>query len=543
MPSSSTQKFNPKTKVALAMVFVWMICIVTACNPKPAKEAADETDKTETSAAIETGRYGTGGAASDTQPAEVLQDWQTPLAALIFTGDVHGYLEPCGCAENQSGGFARRGGLIKLLTEEKKWPTTAFEVGGSLNETRVTYPQTLIKFAIMLKGLNTLGYQAQGLGKEELLLGASNLFTQFTQTEGLADFHVPFIGTSTTIFGSDDLGTPLKSKIVDVGGVKVGVLSIVGNQARKELEAVGVTRQAEELLVKDARDVLPAAIEALQAQQPNVTVLLSASTLEESIELAKEFPAFNIVATIGTVEDPKSESMYIGNTLLVQVGKKGKNAAIVGLYPENKMKYEVLSLDQSRFKDAPAMRDLMQDYQDRLKAAWPELTAQKISDPQSGAFVGAQECKSCHSYAYNVWSQTKHAHALESLEKGHPGTENTWVNRLWDPECLTCHTTGWDAQKALRFDSGFIDLEQTPHLAGQQCENCHGSGGEHVKLEKAWARGTAVTDEMKAGRDAMKLTLSKAKNDVCGKCHDGDNSPHFDFEKYWPKVNHSGRKD
>jgi hypothetical protein len=26
----------------------------------------------------------------------------------------------------------------------------------------------------------------------------------------------------------------------------------------------------------------------------------------------------------------------------------------------------------------------------------------------------------------------------------------------------------------------------------------------------------------------------------CMKCHDGDNDPHFDLFKYWPKIQHAG---
>jgi mono/diheme cytochrome c family protein len=189
------------------------------------------------------------------------------------------------------------------------------------------------------------------------------------------------------------------------------------------------------------------------------------------------------------------------------------------------------------------MHDLMKEYQSQLQAAWPELTAQSIADPAGGKFVGAQACKECHSYAYSVWSKTKHAHAYDSLLKGRPGQEATWISRVYDPECLCCHNTGWDPQRALRYESGFIDMQQTPVLAGQQCENCHGPGSRHIDLEKAWKRGAAVTAEQQQGRDAMKLTLTRAKSDVCGRCHDLDNSPHFDFDKYWPKVNHTGRKD
>ena len=41
-------------------------------------------------------------------------------------------------------------------------------------------------------------------------------------------------------------------------------------------------------------------------------------------------------------------------------------------------------------------------------------------------------------------------------------------------------------------------------------------------------------------RGAIKLTADRAeKTRLCLRCHDEDNSPHFDFAKYWPKVEHN----
>jgi len=557
MDGSRAQKMSGRITTGMALGSLWILGTIAACKPNPpdyphGEDPSAMPSGVDASSGMNVAPGSSGQMAAVKSPAispaslssrEILPDWTSPRAALVFTGDVHGYLEPCGCAEKQSGGFARRGGLIQILKENRKWPVTALDVGGSLNESRITYPQTRIKFDTMLRGLNQLGYQGQALGKEELLLGAQELYTEFTQVSSEENFHVPFLSANTTIFGSKDLGTPVNTRIVTAGNLKVGIAAIAGNSVRQELDHAGVTRDANELQVEDPRKILPTVIEQLKSEKPDLFVLLSAATMEESEALAREFPVFQIVVTSGSVEDPRSEPVYIGESLLVQVGKKGKNAAVVGVYPENKLKYAVLELDQERFPELPAMHDLMKDYQERLKAAWPELTAQKLSDPDGRQFVGAQSCKKCHTYAYGVWSQSKHAHALESLKKGRPGQEATWINRTWDPECLACHTTGWDAQKAIRYQSGFIDETQTPLLAGQQCENCHGAGSEHVSLETEWKRGTPVSPEMKQARSAMQLTLTRARAEVCLRCHDGDNSPHFDFDKYWPKVNHTGRKD
>ena len=43
-------------------------------------------------------------------------------------------------------------------------------------------------------------------------------------------------------------------------------------------------------------------------------------------------------------------------------------------------------------------------------------------------------------------------------------------------------------------------------------------------------------------RQAMRLTKATVEENQCTKCHDGDNDPHFNFDAYWPKVEHKGMK-
>ncbi|WP_437202128.1 multiheme c-type cytochrome [Planctomicrobium sp. SH664] len=482
-----------------------------------------------------------GGPAASTQTTgtTLLADWVNPVAALVFTGDVHGYLEPCGCSERQSGGFARRADLIRQLREVRQIPTVAFDVGGSLNDSRISYPQTKYKFAAMLKGLNEMGAKGIALGKEELMLGAPELFTQHANSSAENKFDVPFLGANTTLFGtpSEALGTPTPTRIIQVGPARIGVVAIAGNTVRRELQAAGVLNNPTELQVDEPAPVLAAAIQKLTAEKPDYLVLLSHAEMEESKQLAQAFPQFQIVVTSGSAEDPRPEPVYIGKTMLVQVGKKGKNAAVVGIFPDRKLRYALLELDMDRFQNHPQMVALMEHYQNQLKEAWPELSAQEIPDPATGTFVGVEACKSCHEGAYDVWKDSNHALAYEHLITGRKG-QKEYIPRIYDPECLCCHTTGWDPQRALRHASGFIDMERTPLLAGQQCENCHGPGSNHVNLEKGLATGALPTPEVLAARKAMHLDLETAKNKTCTGCHDLDNSPKFEFDHYWNEIAH-----
>ena len=91
---------------------------------------------------------------------------------------------------------------------------------------------------------------------------------------------------------------------------------------------------------------------------------------------------------------------------------------------------------------------------------------------------------------------------------------------------------------------GYDGLKTTPHLTGNGCENCHGPGGAHVAAENS-ADDQKLQDTL---RTALHLDKHKARNDVCIKCHDGDNDPFFGhpdedgndtyLTKYWAEIAH-----
>ena len=473
------------------------------------------------------------------QPTSVFADWDSPAAVLVFSGDVHGYLEPCGCTERQSGGFARRADLLRQIREEQGWPVVAFDNGGSIDERRVSYPQTRIKFSIILDGLNRMDYAAMGWGAEEMMLGAQNLYEEYIRTSAEEDFDVPFLASNVTLYGAKDLGTPGNTRIIRVGETTIGVTAITGNSIKTQLDQTGLTQDESEVRIDEPVDVLPEMINELKAHGPDLLVLLSHADMEESQSLAERFPEFNIVVTAHSLEDPKPDPVWIGETLLVQTGKKGKNAPVVGFFPgtETPLRLKLLELDMDRFATHPDMVELMADYQAKLQEAWPELSQDSIADP-GDQFVGGEACQDCHEDSYDVWIESGHSHAYESLIKGRPSMRDHWVSRIYDPECLCCHAVGWDPQSALRYESGFIDIETNAHLKGVQCESCHGPGAKHVGFEQAVENGSEETDEVLAARTRMRVSRKQAKSTLCIQCHDLDNSPDFDFDEYWPNVEH-----
>ncbi|HCO26669.1 MAG: hypothetical protein CME31_15785, partial [Gimesia sp.] len=412
-------------------------------------------------------------------PKPLFKDWPAPKLAIVLTGERHGYLEPCGCTQNQTGGVSLLANLFKQI-EDRKWPVTAFDLGGLVKRNR---RQSQIKYETILASMKDMNYAGVGLGPEELRFGA-DIFLQLHNPEPQAPNTTPtFLAANILILETPGLGKTA-FKIVEVGGVKMAVTSILSKSQ---------TEKFPDITWQEPAKVLPDVIQQMQAAKPDLMILLSQSEKEESKALAEKFPQFDLLLTAGGVEDPLGEPTFIGNTMMVDVGHKGKSAGVVGYYPDQadkadpskRFRFTVIELDKQRFKDTPKMAEHMQFYQDRLKQE--DLAAKElpIDHPRGATFVGAETCGECHTKAYEKWLTTAHAHAYESLIKGRKDQIERGekiVSRIYDPECLSCHVTGWQPQEVIRYESGFVNKQESPHLLGQQCENCHGPGSGHIEL-------------------------------------------------------------
>ena len=459
--------------------------------------------------------------------------WNKPALTLVLSGEQHGYFEPCGCAEKQSGGMSRRHDLIKQI-QAKGWPVTGLDLGGVVNRSRA---QSKLKFQTFVSAMKDQRYSVLNLGPEELKLGAADLLAFHSNDPKDPLGSVSFVSANVTLFGSPELGTPIRSKVLTLGKHKVGVTSVLGTSFRKEVAPDGANV---DITVDDPAAALPNIIKELQSQKPDLLVLLSHGTLAEGKSLAKQFPQFEVVVSAGGSEEPEFDNpLKIGQTLFVQVGHKGKFTGVVGFFPEdsqNRLRFELIKLTEDRFQDSQKMVEHMRLYQDLLKDSALAETEPAIKHSSGAKFVGTKVCAECHTKAFAVWEKSGHAHAYDSLIKGRPELKDRWVERIYDPECLSCHVTGWHAQEVLRYTSGFESKAKTPHLLHNGCENCHGPGSRHIQLIDA--------GEKDAANKEVRVTLAEAKKSLCVTCHDLDNDPKFTsatFDSKWEKIKHVGR--
>ena len=125
------------------------------------------------------------------------------------------------------------------------------------------------------------------------------------------------------------------------------------------------------------------------------------------------------------------------------------------------------------------------------------------ASPDGHYYLGAENCASCHAREFEIWNETPHAHAFQTLVAA--GTEAL-------PECYGCHVTGHG--DPIGYDPGY---DGETRLVNVQCEVCHDKGSRHSR-------------DGEYGRSLLK--------ESCAKCHDLDNSPDFDLEIYWLMMEH-----
>jgi hypothetical protein len=462
-------------------------------------------------------------------PDPPFKDWPKPEVVLFLTGQQMGYIEPCGCTglENQKGGLARRHTLIRQLQDERGWPVVALDVG---SQVRRYGRQQEIKFQHTANALRTLGYRAVALGAGDLRLPVNSLLNGTNTADD-----APSIFTSANVALIERDLQP-QFQVIEAGGKKIGVAAVLGDSFESKLEG-------DELIHQPAVEGLKQSCTKLKEQNCDLYVLLAHASEDETRKIAQELPLFDLVITSGGAGLPSTELENIEATKskLLKVSHKAMHAGVVGLYDDRKtpLRYESVTLD-STLKDSPEMLQLLADYQNELQSEGLEGLGLKPQPLAGGAkFVGSETCGECHTKAMEVWQNTPHAHATDSLVT--PPNSRGSIARHFDPECLSCHVTGWEPQKFYPYESGYLSLETTKHLQHNGCENCHGPGSAHVAAEQSFADDAAKVKL----REAMRLPIAggKAEN-KCRECHDEDNSPDFGhrgFAEYWKEVEHKGK--
>ena len=459
---------------------------------------------------------------AETEYPPLFEDWEKPKLLLFFTGFLDGYIEPCGCAgpDQMKGGLSRRHTCLQQL-QRKGWEVLPIDAG-NLNKGFGLQEELKFNFVID-EAYRLMHYQAAGLGSRELLFPTDTLFLYTIDVPG-----------SPKRYTSANVGllefTPelmMPYRVLEKAGIKIGVVSVMGDMLLRNITN-------EDIVTAHAADKLREVLPKLEEEQCDKKVLIIHGMDNEITQLIGQFAdQFDFILPNNTPAEPPLQPKTIGDTWVLEVGEKGRYAVAIGLFEDRKvpMRYERIPLD-ARYDSSPTILELMKMYQDQLReSGLAGLGIRPIPNSRletQGNYVGVQSCTDCHDTAHSIWRRTGHARAWQSLK------EMAVPPRDFDPECIACHVVGWNAMELLPYQGGFLSERETPRLVSVGCEACHGPGEHHARAEMG--ANAALQERL---RLAIRLPVDGGlARRHCLTCHDGDNSPNFDFETYWEKIEH-----
>ncbi len=479
----------------------------------------------------------------------------------MFAASTAGQLVPCGCSPDQRGGLPRAVAYVRKLRAET--PDFLYaDAGDLLFETAAPPPaqmvtQRQLKASVLAQGEELLGAAARVVGKRDLALGADFLgqtkvplldagaSTRGARATVLSQAGAVKIGLFAAGLGENPQATiAARARQLRADGARLVVLLLQpsGDNSFGAAQAlVPAAREAGvDLIVLGKRDDPASDPNRKDASTPPVLapeghgqsllrvdlqlgtgpVFLAHGSEDKTAELqalderiarfrqqAQDNPARRpaLVAKIDELEKRKAAVQSA-----VESAPAGATIATAVFIP----------LD-SKVTEDPEAKQLVDAYDARVaQLNLAEAKTQPAACPAArkgeASFVGAHRCVECHTTQAAFWEKTSHARAYATL---------VTVNKQFSLDCIRCHVSGWQQPGGVcRIDKAAVG---GPGIgAGNrfgigrqdvQCEACHGAGSEHVA-------------------DPPEHIESKVAVNVCLRCHEAANSPHFDDAKYRPFI-------
>lgn len=404
---------------------------------------------------------------------------------LVVTGDTAGWIVPCGCTSNQSGGLLRRGTFVTGLAADAD--VILADAGGAPGGTS-SYQR--MKFEAILRGEREMGLAAHNIGGPEAALGADYLRRV-----------------------AAELGAPLLSaNLRDASGALVGEPILVVERGGKRVALVGVLSRrhlAHGLQIDDPRTAVLREATATKGRYDSLIVLAYLPE-EELRQLAAALPEAD--AVIGGPTGQSIAPQQLGPTLLASATNKGKFVVRLDAAPTRGWTGQVVEMS-ANLTDDVKQQDSVKRYLaelDRRNFAAadtglaPRLPASLPADYQ---IAGTASCRSCHAADCTNWDGSKHGRAWATLQDR---------GQHVDPYCQQCHSTGYG------LPNGFTSARGEPGVRSVGCESCHGPSLGHVR--------------------SPKIRTPFAARDQCVTCHDHENSPLFAYDAYWTRIRHGDTK-
>lgn len=386
---------------------------------------------------------------------------------VFVSGELNGYLSPCGCTKPMSGGIRRRAAAIRAIAGRE--PYLVLEMGPLVDKPG---RQSEIKAETFAEAFREMGGTAMAWTEIDARMGPTVLEAVHRLSGGAV--LLPNGPNSASGFQSSMARGPFQ------------IVSLAHNTTAMARDTGFSFGSAKSTL----EDVL--------AQSRSPIIAMFDGTLDQAEKVG--WPTQVVLVVYRGPLTPETKLRYRGETAFVPAGREGKR--LIGLKWDKHRWAEFRLFDLGpQFADDARVSLLFRDYQSRVRR---ERLLDTLPRVATAAYAGTKTCLPCHQKEGDIWSKSKHAVALRTLERD--GSDA-------DPECVGCHVVG------LHSEQGFRSRQATPYLPNVGCESCHGPGKDHAENPKA-------------------SPMPRVGQRSCMGCHDPQNSPLFDFPAYWKKIAH-----
>ena len=400
---------------------------------------------------------------------------------ILYSANINGEVEPCGCRKNPTGGIYRR---LNLINEKFKTEKIQIDSGDLLFQSTpvpgLKEKQWLAQARTLVESYNELGINVFTPGELDLANGLETLKTLLknakfkTVSANLVDTH-----SNKLVF---EPYTVIKTK--DNSYAFIGLIN-----EHFSLSA--------DVKILPAFETLKKYLPELKRSAQNI-IVLSHLGIDRERDLAKEFQEISAIFGSHT-QSFFIEPELIENTLIFQTSFRGQHLGYIS-FKDSETTTGQFQLDE-RF-DSPKENPNILD----LKTTELKANIAKLNKETNDALFGSLEksgvqnfqtfvqCAQCHTAQYQFHGKTRHFKAYATLVAKKQNA---------NLDCLRCHTVGlqeeggWNNVQKLVFnrEEKSIDPASFAHSLPRltisqlnktskaylnvQCETCHGAGNNH----------------------------------------------------------------
>ena len=478
---------------------------------------------------------------------------------VFYTAEAHGKLEPCGCTSDPLGDFARVTALVRKAAGRTK-SAILVDAGNLVYAEAESAPKMLpvaeLRSRFIAEEITKLPFGGSALGDTDCLHGKDGVMPK-----RLAVNIPPSAFTEP-------------SRLVDVGGVRMGVLGIADPAAAAKL---GLT-------ANDPSESSKREVARLRAAGAEIVILLAPVERAMARNLARTSGADFVVvgknvgqgmaaaeaAGSGTIVSPADEMQRVGRLEIVLRG--GRKAPMPEpLLDGGSAEWQKLQLDdlgrRLRRLDADLARWRAEAASDSGFVAGKERERENLAAERARLMASPWQAPTSGSYFTNSLIPIRRslprdpalAASMHRLDRAigaanlrmaeppppaepgrafyvgqekcvscHKPAARQWKNTIhaqaWKTlvdvgkeaheDCVSCHVAGYG-------EVGGSSLGYTRGLQDVQCETCHGPGSIHVE---------------KRGKETPLAIITKTPESVCVRCHNEKHSDTFEYKAYLRDV-------